>query len=255
MPADDLVLIDQPGPIRRITLNRPAALNALTRALAAALVEALRDAGKDPEVHAIVLTGAGERAFCAGVDLTEAVKLTPGDIPAWFTGISQCYRQILEVDKPVVTALNGVAAGGGYQMGLVADWRIGHAGTRMSQPEINAGLPSIMGSYLMRFHLPHGLNQALSYTGRALDADQCQQLGLLNEVVPQTELAGAALARAADLAARSPQAFRATKARFREQVLAGFDEARAAAIAGMQGAYAAGEAQARMQGFLDRRRP
>ena len=255
MPAEDLVLIEQQDAVRCIAINRPEALNALTRALAMALVEALRDAGNDPAVGAIVLSGTGGRAFCAGVDLVEAVSLTPGDIPAWFTGISQCYRQILEVDKPVITALNGVAAGGGYQMGLVADWRIGHPGTRMSQPEINAGLPSIMGSYLMRFHLPHGVNQALSYTGQALDAAQCQQLGLLNEVVPQAQLATAALARASDLAGRSAQAFRATKARFREPILAGFDGARAAAIAGMQAAYAAGEAQARMRAFLDRRRP
>lgn len=254
MPAESPVLIEQQGEVRCIAINRPGALNALTRALAAALVDALSDAAKDSYTRAIVLTGVGARAFCAGVDLAEAVKLTPADIPAWFTGISQCYRQILEVDKPVVTALNGVAAGGGYQMGLVADWRIGHPGTRMSQPEINAGLPSIMGSYLMRFHLPHGLNQALSYTGQILDAAQCQQLGLLNEVVPPAELATAALARARDLAGRSSQAFRATKARFRDQVLAGFDEARAAAIAGMQAAYAAGEAQARMHAFLDRRR-
>lgn len=254
MAAEDLVLVEQHGVVRRIAINRPNALNALTRALASALVEALRAAGGDPAVRAIILTGVGPRAFCAGVDLAEAVTLTPGDIPAWFTGISQCYRQILEVDKPVITALNGVAAGGGYQMGLVADWRIGHPGTRMSQPEINAGLPSIMGSYLMRFHLPHGHNQALSYTGQALDATQCQQLGLLNEVVPETALAAAALARAEDLAERSPQAFRATKARFRDQLLAGFDEARAAAIAGMQAAYAAGEAQARMQAFLARHR-
>jgi enoyl-CoA hydratase/carnithine racemase len=254
MPAEDLVLTEQQGVVRCIALNRPSALNALTRALAAALVDALREADRDSDVGAIVLTGVGERAFCAGVDLAEAVALTPGDIPAWFTGISQCYRQILEVDKPVIIALNGVAAGGGYQMGLVADWRIGHPGTRMSQPEINAGLPSIMGSYLMRFHLPHGINQALSYTGQALDATQCQHLGLLNELVPQPQLAAAALSRARDLADRSPQAFRATKSRFREQILAGFDAARAAAIAGMQAAYAAGEAQRHMQAFLDRRR-
>ena len=145
MPAEDLVLVEQRDAVRCIAINRPDALNALTRALAAALVDALREASSDPGVAAIVLTGSGNRAFCAGVDLAEAVSLTPGDIPAWFTGISQCYRQILEVDKPVLTALNGVAAGGGYQMGLVADWRIGHPGTRMSQPEINAGLPSIMG--------------------------------------------------------------------------------------------------------------
>jgi enoyl-CoA hydratase/carnithine racemase len=249
-----LVLTTDQDGIRILALNRPRALNALNRALAAAIVAALRDADAAADVRAVVLTGAGERAFCAGVDLDEAQALTVAEVPPWFAVISECYRQILVVDKPVVAALNGVAAGGGYQMGLVADWRIGHTRTRMTQPEINAGLPSVMGAYLMRFHLPHSINQELSYTGRIMHAEECRRLGLLNELVPPDELAEAAILRARDLAAKSPAAFRATKARFRSLVLSGFAEARAAASAGMQAAYAAGEPQARMRAFLDKQR-
>lgn len=253
MNDTSLVLAEDHGDVRVLILNRLAALNALNRALAHAVVVALQVAQADRAVAAVVMTGAGERAFCAGVDLVEAQALTASDVPAWFTEISECYRQILLTDKPVIAALNGVAAGGGYQMALVADWRIGHARTRMTQPEINAGLPSIMGAYFMRFYLPHGLNQELSYSGRVLHAEECRRLGLLNELVPLPELTDAARIQAHALAAKAAVAFAATKARFREHVLAGFEAARAAAIAGMQAAYTAGEPQRRMAEFLAKR--
>jgi enoyl-CoA hydratase len=248
-----LVLSENHGEIRVLSLNRPAALNALNRDLANALVNALRDADSEPTTSAVVLTGAGERAFCAGVDLEEARAMTAADVPTWFTEISECYRQIMLVNKPVVVAVNGVAAGGGYQIALVADWRVGHVRTRMSQPEINAGLPSIMGAYLMRFFLPRGLNQELSYSGRMVHAEECRRLGLLNELVPPAELTEAAYLQARVLAGKSRTAFIATKTRFREHVLEGFDAARAAAIAGMQAAYTAGEPQRRMTEFLNKR--
>lgn len=250
MSEESLVLSTNHDSVRVLTLNRPQALNALSRALAQSIIGALDDAHRDPSVQAVVLTGAGPRAFCAGVDLHEAVELTVGDIPAWFTLVSGCYAKILAVDKPVVAALNGVAAGGGYQMGLVADWRIGHPRTRLTQPEIKAGLPSIMGAYLMRFHLPLSVNQDLSYTGRVMAAEECRQLGLLNELVTAETLLESAISRANMLSAQSPVAFRASKARFRALVMDGFEDARMAAIAGMQAAYSAGEPQRRMRTFL-----
>lgn len=240
--------------VRTLTLNRPAALNALSRGLASALVQALRDAAEAPDVAAVMVTGAGDRAFCAGVDLSEAIDLTVADIPDWFTGISACYREVLLTDKPVLAAINGVAAGGGYQIALVADWRIGCPRTRLLQPEILAGLPSIMGAYLMGFHLPLGVNQELSYTGRAVHADECRRLGLLNELTAGESLVDAAFARAREFARRPRVAFIATKARYRARILAGFDDARDAAIAGMQACYAAGIAQECMRGFLAGRR-
>mgnify|MGYP005813885203 CR=1 FL=1 len=232
-----------------ITFGRPQHLNALSTPLAREIVAALEAAGADAAVKGIVMTGAG-RGFSAGVDLNEALSLTVADIEPWFRGVAACYRQILEVDKPVVAALNGVAAGGGYQMALVSDWRIGHAGTRMSQPEINAGLPSIMGAYWMSLHLPWALNQELSYTGRIMEAEECRRVGLLNDMVDTGELLPRAKARAKLLAGKPPTAFQLTKVRFRELALSGFEAAFAAAVAGMQACYANGEAQAVMLRFL-----
>jgi enoyl-CoA hydratase/carnithine racemase len=252
MSKPPVLLSSERGRVRVLTLNRPSALNALSRELAAAIVEALRLAHDDPAVGAVILTGAGERAFCAGVDLREAAAMTAAEVPAWFALISECYRQVLLTDKPVISALNGVAAGGGYQIALVSDWRIGHSRTRLTQPEINAGLPSIMGSYLMRFYLPLGVNQELSYSGRLVHAEEGRRLGLINELCNPDELEESALARANELSGKAHSAFVSTKQRFREAVLEGFEAARSAAIAGMQAAYHAGEPQIRMQQILAR---
>ena len=124
----------------------------------------------------------------------------------------------------------------------------------MAQPEINAGLPSIMGSYLMTLHLPWSLNQELSYTGRMMEADECRRLGLLNDLVEPAELLPRAFARAGELASKAPMAFRATKARFRELALRGFEEAFRAVVRGMEASYASGEPQAIMERFLERKR-
>ena len=250
----ETVVVEDRGRIRLLMLNRPAVANAINRTLATELVAGLEAASADSGVRGIVLTGAGERAFSAGADLEEGSRFGALDVEPWFLALSECYRRILLVPKPVVAAVNGVAAGGGYQLALVSDWRTGCPATRMAQPEILAGVPSIMGSYLMTLHLPWALNQELSYTGRAMDAEECRRAGLLNELVGVAELQARACARAADLADRGSVAFRETKARFAELALRGFEDARRAAIKGMQAAYASGEPQAAMRRFLDRDR-
>ena len=155
-----------------LTLNRPQALNAVSIALAEALAAALEECATDDATRAVVVTGAGDRAFSAGVDLREASTMEVARIEEWFGTVCRTYTGILAVNKPVVAALNGLAAGAGFQIALVCDLRVGHPGIRMGQPEINAGLPSVMGSYWMTLHLPWSKNQELSYTGRFMDCDR-----------------------------------------------------------------------------------
>ena len=241
------------GGIAVLTLNRPQALNAVSIELAESLAAALEECGGDDATRAIVLTGAGDRAFSAGVDLREASTMEVARIEEWFGTVCRTYTGILAVDKPVVVALNGLAAGAGFQIALVSDLRVGHPGIRMGQPEINAGLPSIMGSYWMTLHLGWAKNQELSYTGRFMDCDECERLGLLAAVVEANRVIGRAKELAGELAAKAPLAFRRTKARFRELAMRGFEEAFRAGTLGQQAAYARGEPQAIMANFLRRR--
>lgn len=246
--------IERRGRIAVLRFNRPDALNALSVELARAIAADLVALDADAAVDGIVLTGAGDRAFCAGVDLVEARAVQVAEIEEWFGTVCNNYRQILLTEKPVIAALNGVAAGGGFQMALVSDQRVAHAGTRMGQPEINAGIPSIMGSYWMGLHLGWSKNQELSMTGRLLDAEEAQSLGLVNHIVAADAVVDKACEVAESFAAKPSVAWKRTKARFREIALSGFDEAFRAGVLGQQEAYAKGEPQAVIDAFLSKKR-
>jgi len=247
------VRIDRADGIAVLTFDREESLNALSTGLARAIVAALAALGADRAVRGIVLTGAGSRAFCAGVDLAEAQALTAERVEDWFGTICAVYRQVLAVDKPVVAALNGVAAGAGFQIALVSDMRVAHAGVRMGQPEINAGIPSIMGGHWMRLYLGWAKIQELSLTGRLMEAAEAEALGLVNRMVAPEQVVAEARELVAELTAKPATAFRHTKARLRELALEGYDAAFRAAVEGQREAYARGEPQAIMAAFLAKR--
>lgn len=246
----DVVYVERAGEIAILRFNRPDNLNALSLALARGIAATLIELDGDHGVRGIVLTGAGERAFCAGVDLHEARGMQVADIETWFGTACNVYRQILLTDKPVIAAVNGIAAGGGFQMALVSDLRVSHPGARMGQPEINAAIPSIMGSYWMSLHLGWSKNQELSMTGRLMEAAEAHELGLINYMVAQDQVVAKACEVAETLAAKPSVAWARTKARFREIALAGFEEAFRAGVLGQQEAYATGQAQAVIEAFL-----
>ena len=250
----DHVTTEMRGDIALLILNRPQAMNAITQAMAAGIADTLIALDNDPAVKGIVLTGAGERAFCAGLDLEEGRNTRVEDVEASFGKVCNIYKQILLTDKPVIAAINGVATGGGFQMSLVSDLRVAHEGVRLGQPEINAGIPSVMGSYWISMHLPWSLNQELSMTGRLMDAAEAKHYGILNRLVAREEVVATACELAEHLATKTPVAWARTKKRFREVALQGFEEAFRAGVLGQQAAYAAGEPQAIMNAFLAKKK-
>jgi len=251
--VSDVVEIELRDGIAVLRFNREKALNALTMELARGISDGLIDLDARGDVRGIVLTGAGDRAFCAGVDLKEARNVQVAEIEDWFGTVCNIYRQILMTEKPVIAALNGVAAGGGFQMALVSDQRIAHPGSRMGQPEINAGIPSIMGSYWMSLHLGWSRNQDLSMTGRLLGAEEAREWGLINHLVEREDLLPKAREIARSFADKPSVAWARTKARFREIALSGFDEAFRAGVLGQQESYAKGQPQAVMAAFLKKK--
>ena len=246
----DVVEVERAGEIAILRFNRPDNLNALSLALARGIAASLIELDSDDGVRGIVLTGAGERAFCAGVDLHEARGMQVADIETWFGTACNVYRQVLLTNKPVIAAINGIAAGGGFQIALVSDLRVSHPGARMGQPEINAAIPSIMGSYWMSLHLGWSKNQELSMTGRLMESPEAHALGLINYMVDQDQVVTKACEVAQTLAAKPSAAWARTKARFREIALAGFEEAFRAGVLGQQEAFATGQAQAVIEAFL-----
>lgn len=248
----DAILEEDRGEVRLLTLNRPQALNAVSTALRTALIEALRRADGDERVRALVLTGVG-RAFCAGQDLAEALAYEPRQLRPWLDQQRAMYQAVRDVSKPCLAAINGTAAGAGIQIALCCDLRIAHAGAKLGQPEVRAGLASIVGSYLIGLHCGLGHNVELSMTGGLVSGERAHALGLVTELVPEERVLERAFERAAELARLPGAALRITKRRFRDVTQAGFDAACEAGVAAQLEAYATGEPQRIMQAFLDKR--
>jgi enoyl-CoA hydratase/carnithine racemase len=249
----DEVRLERRGDLALITLNRPESLNAVNRALRSALIAALKQANADAAVRAVVIAGAGERAFCSGQDLAESVEYTMDDIDRWLTEQHAMYQAVRDLDKPCVAAWNGVAAGAGYQIGLCADLRVGYPELKLGQPEIKAGLASIVGSYMMTLHLGLSQNQQLSITGELISGQRGYELGVINYLVPRDEVLSKAVAVAQELTRLGATALKLTKRRFRELTQPGFDAALEAAKRIQREAYASGEPQAAMKRFFEAR--
>ncbi|MEJ8837331.1 enoyl-CoA hydratase/isomerase family protein [Ramlibacter sp. AN1133] len=250
---DEAVTLELADRVAVVRFHRPAAMNAVDDAIRSGLVRALKQLDAGDHADAIVLTGSGERAFCAGQDLEESATVQPGNLAGWLNRQHAMYQAVRDVSKPIVAALNGTAVGAGFQMALMCDLRVAHPGIRMGQPEVRAGLASIVGSYLMSLQIGHSLNQQLSLTGELISGERAHTIGLVNELVPPDQVLERALQRARELAALPRTAFRLTKQRFRERTQAGFEEACTAGIRYQLECYASGEPARVMEEFLARR--
>jgi enoyl-CoA hydratase/carnithine racemase len=248
------VLIERRDGVALLTLNRPEALNAVDAGLRAELTAALTELNTDAGVRAAVIAGKGERAFCAGQDLNEAIALGPDEIELWLERQHAMYQAVRDFDKPLAAALNGVTAGAGFQIALCCDLRIGYEELRIGQPEIRAGLASIVGSFLMTLQVPLSLNQQLSLAGELLTGRRAFDLGLVNHLVPQAEVQARAIALAAELSQLPAAAYAATKAHLRQLSQPGFEAALAAAKGAQTALYASGTPQQAMKEFLKRKK-
>jgi enoyl-CoA hydratase/carnithine racemase len=202
----DPLLYELRGSAAWLTLNRPAALNALTPELMRSLRERLAEIESDRRVRAVVLTGAG-RAFCAGVDLSAlGSELSPADATAAFMRIAEPAADALQtLPKPVIAAVNGHAFAGGLELVLRCDLVVAAAEARFSDGHANFGLIPGGGSTA---RLPRRIGLALAkymiYTGAQVEAATLMAAGLVHRVVPRAELEAAVEALAQQLAAKSP---------------------------------------------------
>ncbi|MBT6117241.1 MAG: enoyl-CoA hydratase/isomerase family protein [Rhodospirillaceae bacterium] len=242
------------GRVGVITLNRPEKMNAWHSPMVQELGKSLAALDANDAVRAIVLTGTGDKAFSAGQDLAETQKFMGGEQgDEWIEGWKKIYSTIRNLTKPLIAALNGVAAGSAFQIALLCDIRVGHAGSRMGQPEINSGIPSIMGPWVIGDRVGVGKSAELCLTGRIMEADEAHRIGLIHYMVPQDKVMAKAMEVAEMLAAKPPVAMRLNKKRFAEVTQASFDDAVAAGRKYQAQAFASGEPQAYMAKFFEER--
>lgn len=251
--SHDVVRVERDGDIAIVILNRPTRMNAVNGALRQALIDTLGALNADTGIRALVLTGAGERAFCAGQDLDEAAEVSWQQIVPWLERQRAMYQAVRDLDKPSVVAVRGVAAGAGFQVALCADFRLTTPESRWGQPEVKAGLASIVGSYLMTLHVGHTHNVQMSLSGELVSGQRAYEMGLVTALHAEADLMPAALARARTLAALPPTAVRLSKQRLRAMTQPGFDDAAVAGIRAQLECYADGEPQRVMARFLEQR--
>lgn len=249
----NFILTEKTGPVLTITLNRPEKMNAWNTEMRDMLIAALEAAETDEQVRAIILTGAGDRAFGAGQDLSESKSFDADRAESWMGEWKKLYAKFREGSKPVVAALNGVAAGSAFQVALLCDLRVAHPEVRMGQPEILSGIPTVTGNWIMREMIGLGRTIDLTLTGRMLEADEAYQMGLISRIVPQDQVMSAAMALAEDLASKPPVAMRLNRQRIAEVTQAGYDDAMSAGVRIQLEAYATGEPQAMMEQFFAKR--
>jgi len=249
----DFILVADEGEIRLIILNRPAVLNAWHRPMRRELVAVLEDFEANAKLRALVITGAGERAFCAGQDLNEAKDFDAATVEDWIEEWRTLYGTLRGLSKPVVAAINGVAAGSAFQAALLMDLRVGHPGVRIGQPEINSGIASVTGPWIMRETLGLSRTVELTLTGRLMGAEEALAVGALHRLVEAPAVLPTAMTLARELGAKAPEAMRIDKEWLREMTEPGFQAAFAAARRLHRESYAAGEPQRLTAAFLAKR--
>ena len=206
-----------------LTLNRPERRNAISIGLMKRLVEVFSDLDDDDDVWAVTITGAGEDAFCGGVDLKEleerAQTLGKGP-PEPMRGVDRnMFEVVLELGKPTIAVLNGPAIGAGCELALACDLRIAADHARLGLPEVKRGMGATFGSVILPRLLPRGIALEMLYTGEPLAPEVAQHWGVINRVVPRAELAAEAESLVRSIVANAPLTLR----RYKQMVTRGWE--------------------------------
>jgi enoyl-CoA hydratase/carnithine racemase len=205
--------IDQRDGVCRLTLNRPEAMNALSSELQRRLLDALLAADADRSVSVVVLTGAGDRAFCSGIDLKEVAALAEADWPGPYAQATRSVWQgLVELSKPTIASLNGPAVGGGFELMLACDLVVAVRGIRVGLPEAGLGLAASFASAQLARRVPHGVASEMLFTGELRPIDELAPWGLVQRLVDRRDLEAVTAELAANIARNAPLSLRRMKA-------------------------------------------
>jgi len=250
------VRVEREGAITLVTVERPERLNALDTATLRALLAAVQELATEEAIAVVVLTGAGDRAFIAGADISEMVEKSPAEALAFAElGHAVC-RAIEEAPQPYIAAVNGYALGGGCEIALACDIRLASERAVFAQPEVTLGIPPGWGgSQRLPRVVPPGIARELLYTGRRVDAQEALRIGLVNAVYPADQLLERARELANRIAANGPLAVRLTKAAVRFGLEQGLEEGLTYERQVFAYAFTTEDQREGMRAFLEKRRP
>jgi enoyl-CoA hydratase/carnithine racemase len=214
--VDRLPLEDQPGELVVLTLDRPAAMNAIDNDLLAALLAALAAIEAAPDVRGVVIAAAGERAFCAGMDLKERAGFSDDDLRTQRAGIVRLIGRLHELPVPTVAAVDGIALGGGFELALACDLIVAGAGATFGLPEVRVGIfPGGGSTQTLTWLVGPARTRDVILTGRRLSATEAEGWGVVARVVEGGTARDEAVALARSIAEGAPIGIRQAKAAIR----------------------------------------
>ena len=181
------IQLEPQGEIALLRINRPEALNAMNIDVVSELSRTVDIVGADESIKVVIITGAGEKSFCAGADISYMVNIDPITAERYASSAQSVLNKIERLDKPVIGAVNGYALGGGCELAMVCDIRIASSNAKLGQPEVTIGIPPGWGGTqrLMRLVGPAKAKE-LVFTGKMVSAEEAFQLGLVNSVISLT---------------------------------------------------------------------
>jgi 3-hydroxypropionyl-coenzyme A dehydratase len=181
------IQLEPQGEIAILRISRPEALNAMNVDVIAELSRTVDIVGADESIKVVIITGAGEKSFCAGADISYMVNIDPITAEKYASSAQSVLNKIERLDKPVIGAVNGYALGGGCELAMVCDIRIASSNAKLGQPEVTIGIPPGWGGTqrLMRLVGPAKAKE-LVFTGKMVSAEEAFQLGLVNSVISLT---------------------------------------------------------------------
>ena len=253
------ITVEYADAVATVTLNRPDKLNAFIGHMRRDLAEAVEEAGGDADVRVVVITGAG-RAFCAGADVEYMAELMRRDDADEFARLLGAGRRVVhairQTTKPVLASVNGAAYGAGFNLALACDLRIASESAAFSQSFVKVGLhPDWGGSYFVPRAVPSNIACELFFLGDALDARRAYELGLVNSVVKDSDLAAETRRLALRLRDAPPQAIAAAKHAIYMSEAASLDRMLQYETEAQLQCFATRDARERVRAFLERRTP
>lgn len=251
------ILLERENGVAVVTINRPQVLNALSRATLDELNTVLGELGKEDATKAVVITGAGEKAFSAGADIRELAALSnPEEAEAMAHRGQALTLRIEETQKPVIAAINGVAVGGGCELALACDLRFAADTARLGQPEINLGIiPGWGGCIRLPRLVGKGMANYLIYSGEMISAAEALRIGLVDLVFPAAELISQAKALARKFAEKPPLALAASKRAINQGLAVDLRQGLGQEAAEFGLLFATADQKEGIAAFLEKRKP
>ena len=199
------IIVEKKGKVGKLSINRPDVRNALNRETRLEIERGVIELEGDAEIRVIVITGVGEKAFCAGADIRDMKDATPLQAIESAELGKRVFKRVENCKKPVIAMINGFALGGGCELALSCDIRIASDNARLGQPEINIGIiPGYAGTQRLPRLVGKAVAMELILTGDLIKADEAYRVGLVSKVVPLDQLEAAVMEVADKLAQRSP---------------------------------------------------